>query len=89
MPCPCARGSSDDPGRRRCRAPGDLILIAPGTYHEAVDVITDNLTIRGLDRNTVILDGEFMLDNGVRVLEADGVAIENMTAMNYTANGFF
>lgn len=70
-------------------APGDLILIAPGTYHEAVDVITDNLTIRGLDRNTVILDGEFMLDNGVRVLEADGVAIENMTAMNYTANGFF
>ena len=70
-------------------APGDLILISPGTYHEAVNVATDNLTIRGLDRNTVVLDGEFTLDNGIRVLGANGVAIENMTAMNYTNNGFF
>ena len=70
-------------------APGDLILISPGTYYEAVNVGTDNLTIRGLDRNTVVLDGEFELDNGIRVLGADGVAIENMTAMNYTNNGFF
>ena len=30
-------------------APGALILVAPGTYHEAVQVETDNLTIRGLD----------------------------------------
>jgi pectin methylesterase-like acyl-CoA thioesterase len=42
-------------------APGDLILISPGTYNEAVDVATDNLTIRGLDRNTVVLDGELEL----------------------------
>ncbi len=69
--------------------PGDLILIAPGTYHEAVDVVTDRLTIRGLDRNEVVLDGRFELDNGIRVLGADGVAIENMTARNYTRNGFF
>jgi hypothetical protein len=69
--------------------PGDLVLIAPGVYHEAVNVITDNLTIRGLDRNEVILDGEFELDNGIRVLGANGVAIENMTAQNYTRNGFF
>ena len=47
------------------------------------------MTIRGLDRNEVILDGEFELDNGIRVLGADGVAIENMTARNYTFNGFF
>ena len=70
-------------------ASGDLVLISPGTYHEAVNVSTDNLTIRGLDRNTVILDGNFQLDNGVRVLGANGVAVENMTAMNYTSNGFF
>lgn len=70
-------------------APGDLILVSPGTYHEAVNVHVDALTIRGLDRNEVILDGEFELDNGIRVLGANGVAIENMTAMNYTANGFF
>lgn len=70
-------------------SPGDLILIEPGVYNEAVKVATDNLTIRGLDRNEVILDGEFELDNGIFVVEADGVAVENMTARNYTANGFF
>ena len=69
-------------------APGDLVLVAPGTYNEAVDVETENLTIRGLDRNEVILDGGFELENGIRVL-ADGVAVENMTARNYTTNGFF
>ncbi len=70
-------------------APGDLVLISPGVYNEAVNVTTDNLTIRGLDRNEVILDGEFELDNGIRVLGANGVAVENMTARNYTNNGFF
>jgi hypothetical protein len=69
-------------------SPGDLVLIAPGTYEEAVDVETDELTIRGLDRNEVVLDGGFSLENGIRVL-ADGVAVENMTAQNYTTNGFF
>ncbi len=70
-------------------APGDLILVSPGTYHEAVDVTTDYLDIRGTDRNAVILDGTFQLENGVRVLNAKGVAVENMTARNYTGNGFF
>ncbi len=69
--------------------PGDLILVAPGVYHEAVTVTTDRLVIRGLDRNRVILDGGYRLDNGIRVLDADGVAIENMTARRYTRNGFF
>jgi hypothetical protein len=69
--------------------PGDLILIAPGTYKEGVNVTTPNLTIRGLDRNKVVLDGTFTQENGIRVLEADGVTIENMTARNYTGNGFF
>ena len=67
--------------------PGDLVLISPGIYNEAVNVTTDELTIRGLDRNEVILDGEFELDNGIRVLGADGVAVENLTARNYTTNG--
>jgi nitrous oxidase accessory protein NosD len=68
--------------------PGDLVLISPGTYEESVDVTTENLTVRGLDRNAVVLDGGFELENGIRVL-ADGVAVENMTARNYTTNGFF
>ena len=70
-------------------APGSLILVGPGTYEEEVNVTTDDLVIRGLDRNEVILEGNFELENGIRVLEADGVAVENMTAQNYTGNGFF
>lgn len=68
---------------------GDLVLVDKGTYREAVDVTTPNLTIRGTDRNKVILDGGFKLENGIRVLETDGVVVENMTARNYTSNGFF
>ena len=69
--------------------PGSLILVSPGVYREAVTVTTDRLVIRGLDRNKVILDGGFKLDNGIKVLGADGVAVENMTARNFTENGFF
>ena len=42
---------------------GSLILIGPGTYPETVTVETKNLTIRGLDRNTVVLDGGDRLEN--------------------------
>jgi hypothetical protein len=70
-------------------SPGDLVLISPGVYNEAVDVSTDGLTLRGLDRNQVILDGEFTRDNGVRVLGAKNVTVQNMTARNYTGNGFY
>lgn len=71
--------------------PGDMVLIAPGTYREAVKVITPHLTLRGEDRNTVILDGGFdpALKNGVAVFGADGVVIENMTARHYALNGFY
>jgi plastocyanin len=69
--------------------PGSLILVSPGVYKEAVTVTTDRLVIRGLNRNSVILDGGFKLDNGIKVLGADGVAVENMTARNFTENGFF
>lgn len=68
--------------------PGDLVLVSPGVYEESVAVRTDELTIRGLDRNEVILDGGFELEHGLRI-EADGVAVENMTARNYLYNGFF
>lgn len=69
-------------------APGDLILIAPGIYKEEVTVTTPSLVIRGLDRNTTIIDGEFIRPNGFNVL-ADAVALENLTARNATLNGFF
>jgi plastocyanin len=69
--------------------PGGLVLISPGVYEEAVVVRTPFLTIRGLDRNRTILEGGFELDNGIAVYEADGVAIENLTARHYLLNGFF
>ncbi len=68
--------------------PGDLILLAPGIYHEAVKVCTADLTIRGEDRSAVVLDGHSRLTNGFTVL-ADNVVIENMTAHHYVGNGFF
>jgi hypothetical protein len=67
---------------------GDLVLIAPGVYHEAVRVKTADLTIRGEDRNSTILDGEQKLTNGFTV-QANGVVIENLTAHHYVGNGFF
>jgi len=70
-------------------APGDLILVSPGVYNESVNITTAGLTLRGTDRNTVILDGEFKLENGVRVLGANNVTVQNMTARNYTNNAFF
>ena len=69
--------------------PGDMVLVGKGVYKEAVDVEVDDITIRGVDRNEVILDGEFKLENGIRILDADGVVVENMTARNYVSNGFY
>jgi parallel beta-helix repeat protein len=67
---------------------GDLILISPGVYKEAVTVETEGLTIRGLDRNKVIIDGEFERENGIKVF-SNNVAVENLTVRNHTANGVF
>ena len=69
--------------------PGDLILVAPGDYKEAVLVRTPYITIRGEDRNTTVLDGELKRPNGIHVVEADGVVVENMTAHGYQLNGFY
>jgi plastocyanin len=68
--------------------PGTLVLVSPGVYKEAVTVTSANIVIRGLDRSGTVLDGGFVRDNGIKVL-ANGVAVENMTARDYTNNGFF
>lgn len=69
--------------------PGGLVLIDPGVYREAVVVTTPYLTIRGMDRNDTILEGSFELANGIHVIEADGVAVENLTARHFLLNGFY
>jgi hypothetical protein len=68
--------------------PGDLVLIDRGVYREEVVVTMPSLVLRGVDRNEVVLDGEFVRGNGVMAI-ADGVAVENMTARNHLLNGFF
>ena len=65
---------------------GDLVLIAPGTYHEAVIVKHPGVVVRGQDRNATILDGQDKLVDGIAVT-ADEVAIENLTVHRYTNNG--
>lgn len=69
--------------------PGDLVLVDRGIYRETVDVKTPGLTIRGVDRNEVIIDGEFERGNGIQALFTDGVVVENLTTRNHTINGVF
>lgn len=66
--------------------PGDVVLIEAGTYRETVKVDVDGITIRGADRNAVVLDGGHELPNGV-VVTADDVAVENLTVHSFTQNG--
>ena len=66
--------------------PGDIVLVAPGEYHESVHIKTEGITLRGENRNTVILDGGDRLQNGFWVT-ADDVAIENLTVRRFTNNG--
>src|SRR5437660_290923 len=68
--------------------PGDMVSIAAGTYHEALIVKTPNITIRGRDRNGVIMEGDFKLSNAFEVV-ANNVVIENMTVRHYVSNGFY
>ncbi|HYI21292.1 MAG TPA: hypothetical protein VEX62_01530, partial [Candidatus Limnocylindrales bacterium] len=70
--------------------PGALILLDRGTYPggDIVPEAKSGITIRGVDRNTVVFDGEDARANAL-VIEADDVTVENMTAHNYVGNGFY
>ena len=68
---------------------GDWVLIEPGVYTEEVKVKRPHrdIHIRGLNRNTVILDGQGLIKpggrNGIEVVKDNEVWIENMTARNF------
>lgn len=66
--------------------PGDLVLVAPGTYHESVKITTGDITLRGESRSAVVIDGRLQQANGI-VVTAPGVAVENLTVENNTQNG--
>ena len=63
--------------------PGDLVLVHEGTYPERVDVTTPGITIRGVDRNGVDVDGETNRRFGFYV-PANLVAIENLRVHHCT-----
>lgn len=69
---------------------GNWVLIEPGVYDEEVVVKKPQggIWIRGMDRNTVILDGQHKVPgvqgaNGIEVHRANNVYIENLTARNF------
>ena len=80
---------------------GDWVLIEPGTYDEEVKVSAAHagIWIRGMNRNTVVIDGNHEGckhspcpegANGIEVVKANDVWIENLTVANFdreTLNG--
>ena len=70
--------------------PGDTIVLVPGTYPggNVVPEALHDITIRGADRNKVVLDGADRRKDGILV-RADGVSILNMSAHNFRHNAFY
>ncbi|WP_231950801.1 right-handed parallel beta-helix repeat-containing protein [Allokutzneria albata] len=65
---------------------GGLVLVSPGVYRESVLIRTPRITLRGTDRNEVVIDGEVRRANGV-VVTAPGVTVQNLTVRDHTLNG--
>ena len=70
--------------------PGDTIVLDAGVYPggNVLPPAKHDITIRGVDRNAVILDGADTRKNGI-VVHADGVALLNMSAHNFLENAFY
>jgi hypothetical protein len=70
--------------------PGDTIVLAAGTYPggNVVPAAKHDITIKGADRNEVVLDGADSRRNGI-VVHGDGVSILNMSAHNFLLNAFY
>jgi hypothetical protein len=64
---------------------GDYVLIEPGVYYEAVKVTSaqSGIWIRGMNRNSVILDGQNKTGNGIEIYKTDNVWVENLTVRNF------
>jgi parallel beta-helix repeat protein len=69
-------------------APGDTIVVAPGTYHENITVKTYGLTLKGQAGGDArpVLDGENRFENGV-LATGGKFTIEQFVIRNYTENG--
>jgi hypothetical protein len=67
----------------------DWVLIEPGVYAEEVKVTAEHhgIKIRGMNRNTVILDGQHASGaegrNGIEIFKTSDVSVENLTVRNF------
>jgi hypothetical protein len=78
---------------------GDTILIWPGTYNEAVVIRKNDVTVRGMDRYRVVLDGTVggthrTLGVGLQAGEEGAPPVRNSTFQNmsgrhYASHSFF
>jgi cytochrome c peroxidase len=69
-------------------APGDTVQVMPATYHEAVLVQTDSLTLQGVVQGDQrpTLDGQNQLANGVLSI-GNYFTVSGFRIVNYTSNG--
>lgn len=65
---------------------GGLVLVSPGTYAEEVLIDKPGVTLRGENRNTVIIDAEGKRPYGIVGVE-EGITIENLTTTGATFYG--
>lgn len=66
---------------------GSTIVIAPGSYRGDVEITTDDLIVRGVDRYRTILHGADERDTGILVRDAAKVTIANLTVRNFVTDG--
>jgi Right handed beta helix region len=70
--------------------PGEVIVLDRGTYPGGVVVPEDRpgITVRGVDRNAVVMDGQNMREHAIEIL-ADDVTVENLSVHDFTGNGVY
>ena len=66
-----------------------MVLVAPGVYDGAGDRHDAVHHDPRREPQPTIIDGGFERANGIQVIEADGVVIQNLTARNELLNGFY
>src|SRR6266508_4813560 len=67
-------------------APGAVIQISPGTYHEALTVAKPRISLVGL--GAVVIENPGGAEDGIRVADAgDGFTLANVTVRDFEENG--
>ncbi|MHC3467737.1 right-handed parallel beta-helix repeat-containing protein [Streptomyces sp. 7R007] len=76
-------------------APGDTVLVTPGTYHGSVKVTTPHLTLRGTGGEVVVMPGTKKAaasceegGNGICVVGTKDHDVEGVTVADLTVTGF-